>query len=150
MVVWYAAEIIGASADTMEEEGLKGGCRRLGVCFRHPRGELSFLARWWVQQRAIAAPHHGKAVLDEADNLASQIIRSPGAADNPLLAEQAFGNFTITISLQRRIEGADRQNEALATLARKSDRGSAETASLDRRQEATCRPQANIKIPVET
>jgi hypothetical protein len=77
-------------------------------------------------------------------------MRSPGAAHDLLLTEQAFGNFTITISLQPRIEGADRQNEAPATFARKRERGCTETAAFDRRQEAMCRPQANIKVPVET
>ena len=76
-------------------------------------------------------------------------MRSPGAAHNLLLAEQAFGNFTITMSLQPRIEGADRQNEAPATLARKRQWGSTETAAFDRRQKAMCRLQANIKISVE-
>jgi hypothetical protein len=77
-------------------------------------------------------------------------MRSPGAAHNLLLAEQAFGNFTITMSLQPRIEGADRQNEALATLARKRERRSGQTTAFDRRQKAMCRPQTNIKIGVET
>jgi hypothetical protein len=36
MVVWYAGAIIGASADTMAEENLKGGCRRLGDMFSAP------------------------------------------------------------------------------------------------------------------
>jgi len=76
-------------------------------------------------------------------------MRSPGAAHNLLLAEQAFGNFTITMSLQPGIEGADRQNEALATLTRKCERGSTETTAFDRRQKAMCRLQANIKISVE-
>jgi hypothetical protein len=77
-------------------------------------------------------------------------MRSPGAAHNLLLAEQAFGNFTVTMSLQPRVEGADRQNEPPATLARKRERRSRQTAAFDRRQKAMCRSQANIKIGVET
>jgi hypothetical protein len=75
---------------------------------------------------------------------------SPGAAHNLFLAEQAFGNLTIAMSLQPRVEGADRQNEALATLARKGERRSGQTTAFDRRQKAMCRPQTNIKIGVET
>ena len=150
VVVWYAGEIIGASTDTMAEESLKGGCRRLGGMFSAPLRKLSFLPRWWAQQRPIAAPHHGEAVLDQADNSAAQIMRSPGAAHNLLLAEQAFGNFTITMSLQPRVEGADRQNEPPATLARKRERRSGQTTAFDRRPKAMCRPQTNIKISVET
>lgn len=36
MVVWYAGEIIGASTDTMADEGLKVGCRTLGGVFSAP------------------------------------------------------------------------------------------------------------------
>ncbi len=86
-VIWYAGEIIGASTDTMAEENLKGGCRRLGGVFSAPLSDHSLLPRWWAQQRPIAAPHHGEAVLDQADNSAAQIMRSPGAAHNPLVAE---------------------------------------------------------------
>jgi hypothetical protein len=63
-VIWYAGEIIGASTDTMAEENLKGGCRRLGGVFSAPLSDHSLLPRWWAQQRPIAAPHHGEAVLD--------------------------------------------------------------------------------------
>src|SRR3984893_9147064 len=73
-------------------------------------------------------------------------MRSPGAAHNLLLAKQAFGNFTITMSLQPRVEGADRQNEPPATLARKRERRSGQTTAFNRRQEAMCRPQTNIKL----
>ena len=58
---------------------------------------------------AVAAPHQGDAVLDQADNSAAKIMALPGAAPNPLLAEQAFGNFTIAMSLQPCIEGSHRQ-----------------------------------------
>src|SRR5258708_14727948 len=77
-------------------------------------------------------------------------MRSPGAAHNLLLAEQAFGNFTITMSLQPRVEGADRQNEPPATLARKRERRSGQTAAFARPQKAMSRPQTNIKNRVET
>ena len=36
MVVWCAGGIDGASADTMEKEGLKEGWRRLGGIFSPP------------------------------------------------------------------------------------------------------------------
>jgi len=36
MVFWNAGEIIGASTDTMEEESLKEGWRRLGGAFSPP------------------------------------------------------------------------------------------------------------------
>jgi hypothetical protein len=36
MVVWYAGAITGASADTMEDESLKEGWRRLGGAFSLP------------------------------------------------------------------------------------------------------------------
>ena len=36
MVVWCASGIDGASADTMEKEGLKEGWRRLGGVFSPP------------------------------------------------------------------------------------------------------------------
>ena len=36
MVFWNAGEIIGASTDTMEEESLKEGWRRLGGAFSLP------------------------------------------------------------------------------------------------------------------
>src|SRR5882762_9104606 len=42
-VIWYAGEIIGASTDTMAEENLKGGCRRLGGMFSAPPRKLLFL-----------------------------------------------------------------------------------------------------------
>jgi len=41
MVVWCAGGIDGASADTMEKEGLKEGWRRLG-------GEFSPPLRWTI------------------------------------------------------------------------------------------------------
>jgi hypothetical protein len=36
MVVWCVGEIAGASADTMEEENLEPGWRRLGGAFSPP------------------------------------------------------------------------------------------------------------------
>jgi hypothetical protein len=36
MVVWHASAITGGSADTMEEENLKPGWRRLGGAFSPP------------------------------------------------------------------------------------------------------------------
>lgn len=42
MVAWYASAIADGSADTMEEENLKSGWRRLGGAFSPPmtRGYL--------------------------------------------------------------------------------------------------------------
>ena len=39
MVVWHASAITGGSADTMEEENLKEGWRRLGGAFSPPPDE---------------------------------------------------------------------------------------------------------------
>jgi hypothetical protein len=77
-------------------------------------------------------------------------MRFPGAARNLLLSEQTFGNLAITMSLQPRVEGADRQNEPPATLARKREWRSGQTTAFDRQQKAMCRPRTNIKISVET
>lgn len=42
MVVWYADGIIGAAADTMEDENLEEGWRRLGGAFSLPLQEDYF------------------------------------------------------------------------------------------------------------
>ena len=45
MVVWCAGGIDGASADTMEKEGLKEGWRRLGGAFSPPDQMIIFFGR---------------------------------------------------------------------------------------------------------
>ena len=45
MVVWYASAITGGSADTMEDESLKEGWRRLGGVFLLPPDERIYLFR---------------------------------------------------------------------------------------------------------
>lgn len=42
MVVWYADGIIGAAADTMEDENLEEGWRRLGGAFSPPNLSIFF------------------------------------------------------------------------------------------------------------
>src|SRR6266436_6522586 len=49
VVVWCPGEIAGASADTMAEGSLQGGCRRLGGTFSAPLRKLSFLPQRWTQ-----------------------------------------------------------------------------------------------------
>src|SRR5882724_4569136 len=98
--VWCAGDIIGASTDTMAEESLKGGCRRLGGVFSAPLSEHSLLPRWSAQQCAIATPHQSEAVLDQADGQAAKIMVLPGAATDALLAEQALCDFAIVIPRQ--------------------------------------------------
>jgi hypothetical protein len=43
MVVWHASAITGASADTMEDESLKEGWRRLGGVFSLPPVTSGFI-----------------------------------------------------------------------------------------------------------
>jgi hypothetical protein len=45
MVFWNAGEIIGASTDTMEEESLEEGWRRLGGAFSIPLPSRLFFSR---------------------------------------------------------------------------------------------------------
>jgi len=149
VVVWCAGEIIGALTDIMAEQEPPRGMRRLGGMFSAPLRKLSFLPQRVGAIARDTRPASWRGRLDQADNSATQIMRSPGAAHNLLLAEQAFGNFTITMSLQPRIEGADRQNEALATLARSVSGGVPRRRPSIADQKAMCRLQANIKISVE-
>jgi hypothetical protein len=53
MVVWYADGLIGAAADSMEDEDLGEGWRRSGGAFSHPLTSVYFFrddgfskARW--------------------------------------------------------------------------------------------------------
>ena len=51
MVFWNAGEIIGASTDTMEEESLKEGWRRLGGAFSPPDNRSIFFGRVVLARR---------------------------------------------------------------------------------------------------
>jgi len=51
MVFWNAGEIIGASTDTMEEESLKEGWRRLGGAFSPPDNQSTFFGRAALAKR---------------------------------------------------------------------------------------------------
>jgi hypothetical protein len=74
MVVWYASAITGGSADTMEEENLKPGWRRLGGAFSPPLSGLSFSGER-SQQGAVAALHQSESSLDQAFDLIPQFVR---------------------------------------------------------------------------
>jgi len=129
---------------------LKGGCRRLrGYVFRHPCGSSHFLPPKVGAIARDTRPAYGEAVLDQADNSGYADHALSRSGPKPAPCEQAFGNFTITMSLQPRVEGADRQNEALRRW-RGSARGEWADTAFNRRQKAMCPPQTNIKISVET
>ena len=84
MVVWHASAITGASADTMEEENLKPGWRRLGGAFSIPPTSGLFFSRRRPQQSAVAALHQSESGLDQADDLIPQFVRWPFPLGNTL------------------------------------------------------------------
>ena len=51
MVLWNAGDIIGALTDTMEEESLKEGWRRLGGAFSPPDNQSIFFGRAVLAKR---------------------------------------------------------------------------------------------------
>ena len=76
MVVWHASAITGGSADTMEEENLKPGWRRLGGAFSPPDEGLSF-SKARSQQSAVAALHQSKSGLDQPFDLIPHLVGFP-------------------------------------------------------------------------
>jgi hypothetical protein len=95
MVVWHASAITGASADTMEDESLKEGWRRLGGAFSPPlTSGLSFSGER-SQQSAVAALYQSESGLDQAFDLIPQFVGWPFPLGNALGGQQHFGDFAI-------------------------------------------------------
>jgi hypothetical protein len=77
MVVWCAGGIDGASADTMEKEGLKEGWRRLGGVFSPPLTSGLLFPGGRSEQSAVAALHQSEPSLDQAFDLIPHLVSSP-------------------------------------------------------------------------
>ena len=58
------------------------------------------------QKFAIAAAHQCEAALHETDGSIAQIVRFPGAIRDALLAEQCFGDRTISAAGHARASSA--------------------------------------------
>jgi len=141
MVVWHASAITGGSADTMEEEDLKSGWRRLGGAFSTPLTAVLFLPRWGTQQRAVTTAHQGDAAPDQTDDMAAKIMVLPGAATDALHAVQSLGDFMIATSRQPGVEGSHHQNKAPPTPARERKRRRTKSVTFDGAPKSVCRLQ---------
>ena len=87
-----------------------------GGTFSIPLAIFYFFARWWTQQRAIAATHQGEAGLNETNGSVAQVVGFPGAFGNVSGAKQDFCDFAVRAAVHPRIEGAKRERQATAAL----------------------------------
>ncbi len=79
-------------------------------------GEALLVSALGPQKFAIAAAHQCKAALHETDGSIAQIVRFPGKIWDTPLAEQCFGDGTISVTGRARIERADGGAQPLASL----------------------------------
>src|SRR5258708_33751854 len=68
------------------------------------------------QKFAIATAHQCEAALHETDGSIAQVVRFPGKIWDTSLAEQRFGDGTISVTDRARIERADGGAQPLASL----------------------------------
>lgn len=94
MDVWYTGAITSGSADTMEEENLKQGWRRLGGAFSPPEEGLSF-SKARSQQSAVAALHQSESGLDQPFDLIPHLMGFPIPFSYALAGQQNFGDFAM-------------------------------------------------------
>jgi hypothetical protein len=86
-----------------------------GRVFDTPKNRL-FLARWWPQQRSVAAAHQSETALNQANGPSAQIVGSPVAFGNAPGIEQDFCNFAISAAVHARIERAQGERQSSSAM----------------------------------
>jgi len=102
-----------------------------GCNFGTLAGECLFLPGCGAQQSAVTTAHQSDAALDQANDVAAQIMILPGAGKDTLLAEQDHCDVAIAISGRPAIEGSDHQNEPPATPGWKGKRRCTQPPATD-------------------
>ena len=88
----------------------------VGYVFDTPRLQVLFVLALGTQQFAIAGAHQCEAALHEPDGSIAEIVRFPRNIWDTSLAEQCFGDLTISVTGRARIERADGGAQPFAPL----------------------------------
>ena len=120
-----------------------------GCNFDTPAGECLFLPGCGTQQRAVTTAHQSDAALDQANDVAAQIMVLPGAGKDALPAEQDLCDVPITMSGQPAIEGSDHQNQTPATPGWERKRRCTQTPATDGATKSLRGQQTYVGIDIE-